>query len=129
MKLFAIYITNNATTYGGAQSLRRVVLFVWLGNPIVYKGNTFTWEQGRKLVSGINCIPESAYHEFMNTKMRYGKTDGRMFYHLFQSFHPDEQLTPETAHAMGVAAKKERLSTTMKHLNAILFSLKRFSIK
>lgn len=52
MKLFAICITNNATAYGGAQSLRRVVLFVWLGNPIVYKGNEFTWEQGRKLANG-----------------------------------------------------------------------------
>ena len=23
-----------------------------MGNPIVYKGNTFVWEQGRKLASG-----------------------------------------------------------------------------
>ena len=30
MKLFAIYITNNATTYGGAQQLRQTVLFVFV---------------------------------------------------------------------------------------------------
>lgn len=66
------------------------------------KRDAKTIHDGRKLVSGINCIPESAYHEFMNTKMRYGKTDGRMFYHLFQSFHPDEQLTPETAHEIAL---------------------------
>ena len=28
MKLFALLITNNVTTYGGAQPLRQVVLFV-----------------------------------------------------------------------------------------------------
>ena len=39
MKFIAIYITNNATAYGGVKPLRQVVLFVWLGNPIVYKGN------------------------------------------------------------------------------------------
>lgn len=39
MKLFAIYITNNATAYGGAQPLRQVILFVFLpdGNGMRYK--------------------------------------------------------------------------------------------
>ena len=39
MKLFTIYITNNATAYGGAQSLRQVVLFVFVpdGNGMRYK--------------------------------------------------------------------------------------------
>ena len=53
---------------------------------------------GRKLVSGINCVVGSAFTEMINTKMQYGKTDGRMFYHLIQSFHPDENITPEKAH-------------------------------
>lgn len=53
-------------------------------------------------MSGVNCVPESTYHEFMNTKMQYGKTDGRMFYHFTQSFHPDEKLTPETAHEIAL---------------------------
>ena len=60
--------------------------------------NAKTIHNGRKLVSGVNCVAQSAYNEMMNTKLRYGKTDGRMYYHLLQSFHPDEQLTPETAH-------------------------------
>ena len=30
MRLFAIYITNHTTTYGGAQPLRQVVLFVFV---------------------------------------------------------------------------------------------------
>ena len=51
--------TKNLTAYGGAQKLRQVVLFVWLDNPIVYKGNTFTWEQGRKLAKIGNSITYS----------------------------------------------------------------------
>ena len=56
----------------------------------------------KKLIGGVNCVPESAYHEMLSTKMRYGKTDGRMFYHLVQSFSPDENITPETAHEIAL---------------------------
>ena len=42
------------------------------------KRESKTVHEGRKLVSGVNCLPESAYQEFMNTKLQYGKTDGRM---------------------------------------------------
>ena len=72
MKLFAIYITNNATAYGGAQPLRRVVLFLCFGNPTMYKGNTFTWEQGRKLVSGTLNNQDFAY-AYDGNGMRYEK--------------------------------------------------------
>lgn len=61
----------------------------------------------RKLVSGVNSVPESVYHEMMNTKMHYGKTDGRMFYHITQSFHPDEPITPELAHEIALRFAKE----------------------
>ena len=61
----------------------------------------------RKLVSGINCVPESVYHEMMNTKMHYDKPDGRMFYHITQSFHPDEPITPELAHEIALRFAKE----------------------
>ncbi len=64
----------------------------------------------RKLVSGINCVPESVYHEMMNTKMHYGKPDGRMFYHITQSFHPDEPITPELAHEIALRFAKENFS-------------------
>lgn len=61
-----------------------------------------TTVDGKKLVTGVNCIANCAYTEFMNTKMQYGKTDGRMFYHLVQSFHPDEKITPELAHKIAL---------------------------
>ena len=31
---------------------------------------------GIKLVSGLHCVPESAYQEFMATKHQYGKAKG-----------------------------------------------------
>lgn len=43
----------------------------------------------------------------MNTKLRYKKADGRMYYHLLQSFHPDENLTPETAHEIALRFAEE----------------------
>ena len=38
--------------------------------------------QGRSLISGVNCVPQAALLEFMNTKRQYGSTDGRMYYHM-----------------------------------------------
>ena len=69
--------------------------------------NAKTIHDDRKLVTGVNCIAQSAYNEMMNTKLRYKKSDGRMYYHLLQSFHPDEQLTPETAHEIAIRFAEE----------------------
>ena len=41
---------------------------------------------GQRLVTGINCQPESVYADFMTTKRLYHKTDGVLFYHMVQSF-------------------------------------------
>lgn len=59
------------------------------------------WEE-RQLVSGHNCVAQSAYHEMMTTKRRYGKTDGRMFYQFVQSFDPVENVTPQEVHVIGL---------------------------
>ena len=72
MKLITIIYINNATAYGGVKKLRQVVLFVFLGNPIVYKGNYFTWSQGRKLVSGSMSNNEFEY-SYDGNGMRYKK--------------------------------------------------------
>ncbi len=66
-----------------------------------------TNHDGRRLVTGINCVAQSAYNEMMNTKLCYKKSNGRMYYHLLQSFHPDEKLTPETAHEIALRFAKE----------------------
>lgn len=58
-----------------------------------------TQVEGRRLVTGINCQPESAYADFMTTKRLYHKTEGVLFYHMVQSFPKDEAVDPVTAHA------------------------------
>ena len=62
----------------------------------------------RQLVTGINCLPASAYKEFVSTKLFYRKDSGRMFYHLLQSFSPDENISPETAHEIAVKFASEQ---------------------
>lgn len=64
------------------------------------KGKTL-WGD-RQLVTGWNCVAQSAYEEMLTTKRRYGKTDGRMFYQFVQSFSPEESVTPEEVHAIGL---------------------------
>lgn len=54
---------------------------------------------GQRLVTGVNCQPESVYADFMTTKRLYHKTDGVLFYHMVQSFPKDEKVDPVVAHA------------------------------
>ena len=56
-----------------------------------------TWEDG-PLVSGINCQPQSAYDDFLNTKLLYHKDGGVMFYHMVQSFPKGAVVDPRQAH-------------------------------
>lgn len=80
-----------------------------LASIIAYcKQDKKTLYNGRKLVSGVNCVPQSVFNEMMNTKIQYRKTGGRMYYHLFQSFHPDESITPETAHEIALKFAQEQ---------------------
>ena len=55
------------------------------------------WE-GRPLVSGINCQPQSVYDDFINTKLLYHKDGGTMFYHMVQSFPKGAAVDPRQAH-------------------------------
>ena len=57
---------------------------------------------GQRLITGINCVPQFALQEFMNTKRLHKQTDGRMFYHMVQSFPKDEAITPDTAHEIAL---------------------------
>ena len=55
------------------------------------------WE-GKPLVSGINCQPQSAYDDFLNTKLLYHKDGGVMFYHMVQCFPKGAAVDPRQAH-------------------------------
>ena len=56
----------------------------------------------RKLIDGVNCSPVSAMEEFIYTKQQFHKEDGRQYYHIVQSFSPDDNVTPEMAHQIGM---------------------------
>ncbi len=56
----------------------------------------------RRLVSGVNCDGENAFTEFMFTKESYKKTDGMNFYQYVQSFSPDEKISAEDVHKIGL---------------------------
>ena len=61
--------------------------------------NKKTEFDGQRLVTGINCQPESVYADFMTTKRLYRKVDGVLFYHMVQSFPKGEAVDPVAAHA------------------------------
>ena len=55
-----------------------------------------------KYVSGVNCLPETAYEEMTSTKNRFNKGKEKIIgYHLIQSFAEGE-VTPEVAHKLGL---------------------------
>ena len=55
------------------------------------------WD-GQQLVSGIGCQPETAFDEFLSTKLLHRKDGGVMFYHMVQSFPKGADVDPCTAH-------------------------------
>lgn len=61
---------------------------------------------GIKLVSGQNCVPESACQEFMATKHQYGKANGVLFKQYVQSFQPNCGATPQMIHQIGLETAK-----------------------
>ncbi len=55
----------------------------------------------QSFVSGVNCFPGTAREEMMAVKRQFGKEDGTVAYHGYQSFAPGE-ATPEIVHEIGV---------------------------
>ena len=57
-------------------------------------------------VSGINCSPDTARKEMQGTKYAFGKEDGILAFHGYQSFKPGE-VTPDLAHEIGIKLAEE----------------------
>ena len=79
-----------------------------LDDVIAYAVNSRKTEQHRedadileRFVSGVNCHPATTRAEMLAVKKRFGKEDGTIAYHGYQSFAPGE-ATPEIAHKIGV---------------------------
>lgn len=57
-------------------------------------------------ISGINCSPKYAFEEMQLTKESFGKENGVLGYHAFQSFKKNE-VSPEVAHKVGIQLAQE----------------------
>lgn len=60
----------------------------------------------QQFVAGINCSPFTARTEMMAVKKRFGKEDGIIAFHGYQSFAPNE-CTPAIAHEIGMKLAEE----------------------
>ena len=62
--------------------------------------------ENKLYVSGINCMPDTAFYEMQNVKKQFFKTKGIECFHGYQSFVTGE-VTPEQAHKIGVELARE----------------------
>lgn len=53
------------------------------------------------LTGGKDCLPDTAYEEFVITKQNFNKEKGRQFIHFIQSFSPNDKVTPEIINEIG----------------------------
>ena len=63
-------------------------------------------EERMFFVTGINCDAGRAYEQMTAVKKRFGKEDGNVAYHAYQSFKPGE-VTPEQCHSLGLDLARE----------------------
>lgn len=58
--------------------------------------------ENKKFVTALNCSLPTAYQEFQNTRVMYGKTDGIRYYQFVQSHPSGYHIAPELAHKIAV---------------------------
>ena len=74
--------------------------------------NVFSYTQnpdktaGGQFVTAVNCQKDIALQQMILTKQRYGKEDGYIAWHGYQSFKPGE-ISPEQCHALGVELARQ----------------------
>ena len=85
------FINNKTQTAGGMKNVL---------NYVSRKEKTVS--EDKRFVTGVNCSPETALDEMTATKNLYRKTDGRLYYHLVQSFPSGYEIEPELAHKIAV---------------------------
>ncbi|NLT10364.1 MAG: relaxase/mobilization nuclease domain-containing protein [Ruminococcus sp.] len=85
------FINNKTQTAGG---MKNVLAYV--------SRKEKTVSEDKRFVTGVNCSPETALDEMTATKNLYHKNDGRLYYHLVQSFPSGYEIEPELAHKIAV---------------------------
>lgn len=82
------------------------------GNPAGHLKNALEYIQNPEkteecvLVGSINCLPETAFEQMMDTKVTYGKTDKRQGFHIMISFVPGETTEEQAFDIVGRFAKE-----------------------
>ena len=85
------FINNKTQTAGG---MKNVLSYV--------SRKEKTVSEDKRFVTGVNCSPETALDEMTATKNLFHKNDGRLYYHLVQSFPSGYKIEPELAHKIAV---------------------------
>ena len=85
------FINNKTQTAGGMKNVL---------NYVSRKEKTVS--EDKRFVTGINCSPDTSLDEMTATKNLYHKPDGRLYYHLVQSFPSGYEIDPELAHKIAV---------------------------
>lgn len=93
------YVENPDKTVARTQDLQD------LYNVFSYVSRPEATENG-EYVSAINCLKEIALQQMILTKKQYGKHNGYIAWHGYQSFKPEE-ITPKEAHELGIQLAKE----------------------
>ena len=62
--------------------------------------------ESAQLVTGIHCRADHAWEDMRAVQERFGKTDGVVALHAYQSFREGE-VTPEQCHEIGVALARK----------------------
>lgn len=62
--------------------------------------------ESAQLVTGIHCRVDHAWEDMRAVQERFGKTDGVVALHAYQSFSEGE-VTPEQCHEIGVALARK----------------------
>lgn len=60
-----------------------------------------------ELITGKDCTSDNALEEMQTIKNLYNKTTGRQYIHLVQSFSPNDNLTYDKAHEIGLKLAKQ----------------------
>lgn len=93
------YVENPDKTVARTQDLQDFY------NVFAYVPRPEATEQG-EYVSAVNCLKEIALQQMILTKKQYGKDDGYIAWHGYQSFKPEE-ITPKKAHELGLQLVQE----------------------
>lgn len=98
--------TGLARAIDYATDSRKTALKSDIGNVIGYASDEGKTLSGR-YVTALNCNATYAKEQFETIKKRFGKEDGILAFHAYQSFADYDDITPDMAHEIGVKLAEE----------------------